>query len=320
MERMPAMRWAISRERSVAGQLAWMTGLILAPTIVRMLVDQGGMGVPFLTYWPSMLVASLLLDARYAIVFAGIAAFVAQRLFGGSPWFAEVNATRVGYFVLFTLSSALIVLMGNTLRRTVRMLDTLALQQEGFNRELRHRVRNMLAIIQALASRGPKAESPLDFFHEFSSRLEGLAKASDLLRIGTEVQGHLPDVIARTIEPINPDGRIHLAGAPCTLPNDSCIPLIMAVHELATNAVKHGALSNQTGRVDVNWFVAVDGRSLYILWKETGGPRVAPPERTGIGMRLLLPQPGLDAVETTFAPEGLWCEIMICGVKPHNRF
>jgi len=106
-----------------------------------------------------------------------------------------------------------------------------------------------------------------------------------------------------------------LNGCPCILPDDSCIPLIMAMHELATNAVKHGALSNSIGRVDVNWFIAVDGKSLYILWKETGGPRVLPPERTGIGMRLLTPQPGLDAVELTFAPEGLWCEFMIRGAR-----
>jgi two-component sensor histidine kinase len=141
-------------------------------------------------------------------------------------------------------------------RATVRELDARTRQQESFNRELRHRSRNLLAVIQALSARGPRAENPIDFFREFSDRLESLAKASDLLRIGTEAEGHLPELIERTIAPFAQGSRIRLSGPACLVPDQSCIPLIMAVHELGTNAVKHGALSDPAGWVDLRWFLA----------------------------------------------------------------
>ena len=316
MDRTPAARGALTRRRGLAEQIVWMAVLLAVPTLLRALFDDGGLGLPFLTYWPTLLIASLLLDTLLAVAFAILAAFIAQQLFGGGFWFREFTSVRVVFFALFALSAGMIVWMGAILRETVRRLDAANRQQDGFNRELRHRVRNMLAIIQALASRGPKAENPLDFFREFSDRLESLAHASDLLRIGTEAEGQLPEVVERTIAPFDAAHRIHLRGDPCVLPDDSCIPLIMALHELGTNAVKHGALSNDNGRVDVSWFIAVDGRSLYILWRESGGPMVSPPRRQGIGTRLLMPQPGLDAVELNFDPKGVWCEIMIANARP----
>lgn len=310
-----AVRRALTRRRTPAEQMAWIAVLIAAPTLLRAMVDGGTLGLPFLTYWPSVLVAALILDTRYAVVLAWISAMLSQRLFGGGAWFAEISPARVAFFILFALSASMILAVGGTLRAAFRELDALHLQAEGFNRELRHRVRNMLTIIQALAARGPRAENPLDFYREFSSRLEGLAQASDLLRIGTEAEGHLPDIAERTLAPFGFESRIRIAGDPCILPDESCIPLIMALHELATNALKHGALSNDTGRIELTWFIAVDGRSLYILWKEIGGPPVIQPKHEGIGTRLLKPQPGMDAVELTFDRRGVWCEIMINGPR-----
>ncbi|MCW1381311.1 sensor histidine kinase [Novosphingobium sp. KCTC 2891] len=315
MYRGAAVRRALTRRRSLVEQVGWILILLAAPTALRALFDRGALGLPFLTYWPSLLIASLILDARFAVVFAWIAAMMSQRLFGGGPWFAEINPVRTAFFVLFALSASLVIAVGASLRGLVRELDQLHLQAEGFNSELRHRVRNMLAIIQALASRGPKAESPLDFYREFSSRLEGLAHASDLLRIGTEAEGRLPELAERTLAPFGFGERIRIQGEPCIIPDASCIPLIMALHELATNAVKHGALSDTKGRIELSWFIASDGRNLYILWKETGGPPVVPPKREGIGTRLLMPQPGLDAVEISFDRKGVWCELMIEGAR-----
>lgn len=310
-----SVRRVLTRHRSAAEQLLCVALLLAAPTATRALADQGTLGLPFLTYWPSLLIAALLLDTRYAVVLAWLSAMLSQRLFGGGAWFAEINATRVIFFLLFAFSAGMILATGATLRAAVREMDALHLQAEGFNRELRHRVRNMLTIIQALASRGPKAENPLDFYREFSGRLEGLAHASDLLRIGTETEGQLPELAQRTLAPFGMEDRIVISGEPCILPGASCIPLIMALHELATNAIKYGALSNAIGRVELSWFMAADGRNLYLLWKEIAGPAVTPPTREGIGCRLLVSQPGLDAVELNFDRRGVWCEIMIEGAR-----
>lgn len=310
------MRALVERDRSWAESLLWCAGLLVVPIALRSSVDGGALGLPFLTFWPSLVIASLALRARYAAIFGLIAAMVSQRLFGGSAWFRDVNTLRVVFFGLFAMSAAMIICTGALLRRSVRQLAALSEQQEVYNRELRHRVRNMLTLIQAIASRGPKAASPMDFFKEFSQRIEGLAAASDLLQIGAEAEGRLPQLAQQTLAPFDRNGRIRMSGEPCLLPTESCIPLIMALHELSTNAVKHGALSNERGRVDTTWFIGPDGSTLYLLWAEKDGPPVTPPARDGLGTRLLMAQPGIAAVDLNFDPGGAWCEFRIEGAKP----
>ncbi|MBB3859115.1 two-component sensor histidine kinase [Novosphingobium hassiacum] len=317
--RLVNLRALISHNRRAPESLAWMTGLLLAPTALRAAVDTSGLGLPFLTYWPCLLIASLLLEVRYAIVFAFVAAIVSQRIFGGGAWFAVVTPVRVVYFMLFALSAGLIVAMGASLRCTMREIGRVNDEQENYNRELRHRVRNMLNLIQALASRGPRAESPLDFYKEFSLRLDGLAKASDLLQIGATTEGRLPDLARDTVAPFDGEGRIRMSGEPCLLPAGSAIPLIMSLHELATNAIKHGALSVPEGFVELSWFIGPNGTTLFVLWTERRGPRVEPPVRKGLGTRLLMPQPGIEAIELNFDPAGLWCEMRLEGARAADR-
>ncbi|MDP3549714.1 MAG: sensor histidine kinase [Novosphingobium sp.] len=309
------MRALVERDRSFAESLLWCAGLLVVPIALRSSVDGGALGLPFLTFWPSLVIASLALRARYAAIFALIAAMVSQRLFGGGAWFRDISTVRIVFFGLFAMSAALIITTGALLRRSVRALAALNAQQEVYNRELRHRVRNMLTLIQAIASRGPKAASPVDFFKEFSQRIEGLAAASDLLQIGAEAEGRLPQLAQQTLAPFDRDGRIKMAGEQCLLPTESCIPLIMGLHELCTNAVKHGALSTERGRVDLSWFIGPDGSTLYLLWAEKDGPRVIPPARDGLGTRLLMPQPGIAGVDLNFDPGGAWCEFRIEGAK-----
>lgn len=313
------VRAIIASNRSTAQSLAWMVGLILVPTGARVIFDTGALGLPFLTYWPSLLLASLVLELRFAVIFAFLSAFIAQRVFGGSAWFYEITPTRIVFFAMFAFSAGLILATGATLRRALREIDAVNEGQAHYNRELRHRVRNMLTLIQALASRGPKAASPIDFYKEFALRLEGLANASDLLQIGAEADGRLPQLAHQTVAPFDREGRIRLNGEACLLPAASCIPLIMALHELCTNAIKHGALSGDGGHVKLDWFIGPNGSTLYMLWAEKGGPPVSPPKREGLGTRLLMPQPGIEGVDLNFDPAGVWCEFRIEGVSPIVR-
>lgn len=315
MTRFEFVRRVVTRPRSTTTQAMWMLGLVLIPTMLRWVIDQGTFGTPLMTFWPSLMLASILLETPFAIGTAVLAAGLTQQMVAGGPWFAAASPARVLVFMIFMASAASIIVLGGALRVAITQLAELSDQQEQFNRQLRHRVRNILGIIQALASRGPKAESPLDFFREFSLRLEGLANASDLLQIGAEAEGRLPLLIDNTIGQFTQRARIQSNGPPCLIPNDSCIPLIMAIHELCTNAVRHGALSVDTGTVDLHWFIGPDGATLYVLWREHGGPRVTAPEREGIGTRLLMPQPGLDGVDLNFDTGGVWCEMRINGAR-----
>lgn len=309
----------IRRDRGVIESFAWMLALILVPTAVRMAVDPGTLGLPFLTYWPSLLIASVLLELRYAAVFAVVTAMVSQHIFAGRAWFFEVTTVRLAYFALFALSAGLIVALGTALRRAMREIERVNDEQETYNRELRHRLRNMLDLIQAMASRGPQATSPMDFYKEFSLRLEGLAAACDLLQIGAAAEGWLPNLVRDTVAPFDSDGRIRMSGEPCLLPAGSAIPLIMLLHELATNAMKHGSLSVPEGHVDLSWFLGPSGTTLFVLWTERDGPRVAPPESQGLGMRLLRAQTGIEGVDLNFDPAGVWCELRIEGAQVADR-
>lgn len=313
------VRLLVGPRRSPAQSIAWIAVLLVVPTVVRAALDMGSLGRPFVTYWPTLLIASLALELRYALAYTVIAALLAQRLFGGEVWFKQFDAVRLLFFGLFVFSGALTVFIGGMLRQTMRRIGEINDQHESYNRELRHRVRNMLTLIQALASRGPKATSPMDFYKEFSLRIEGLAAASDLLQIGAEAEGRLPQIARQTVAPFDRDGCIRLSGEPCVLPTDSCIPLIMALHELCTNAVKHGALSGERGHVELSWFLGPGGTTLYLLWTERGGPKVNPPTREGIGTKLLMRQPGLDGVELNFDPAGVWCEFRIEGARRLER-
>jgi two-component sensor histidine kinase len=305
----------VEKDRSTIESLIWIVCLLVVPIALRDSVDRGALGLPFISFWPRLVIASIALRLRFAILFAMLAAVISQRLFGGGAWFRDVSTARIIFFGLFALSAGLILTTGTMLRRSLRMLTALNLQREMYNRELRHRVRNMLTLIKALASRGPKAASAIDFYKEFSLRIEGLAAASDLLQIGAEAEGRLPQLIRQTLAPFDNEGRIRLVGEPCLLPAGSCIPLIMVLHELCTNAVKHGALLAEHGRVDVSWFIGPDQSTLYILWAEKNGPLVKKPSHEGLGTRLLMPQPGIEGVDLNFDPAGLWCEFRIEGAK-----
>lgn len=307
------MQAVLVRQRSPAEQMLLAAMLVVMPTILHLAIDPQPGAMPFLAFWPTVLLAALLLETGFAAATV-IGAFVVAQWFWGRPLIGIVwTGPMLASLALACGCMVLAMTMAIVARTTVRALHVLIRQQESLNRELRHRSRNLLSIIQALSTRGPRAENPLDFFREFSERLESLAKASDLLRIGAEAEGHLPELIERTIAPFGQGSRIRLRGPACLVPDESCIPLIMAVHELCTNAVKHGALSGPAGWVDLRWFLAPDGDRLYLLWKETGGPLVSPPSHEGAGSHLLRAQPGLAAVDLMFDPKGVWCEMLIEG-------
>ncbi len=107
---------------------------------------------------------------------------------------------------------------------------------------------------------------------------------------------------------------MNIVGPTCSLPEAACVPLVLALHELGTNAVKYGALSTLSGSVDLVWTsveAPCGGREVVLDWTEKEGPEVEPPTRQGLGSRLLTRQPGLNDVTLQFRPEGLRCRIVV---------
>jgi two-component sensor histidine kinase len=188
--------------------------------------------------------------------------------------------------------------------------------------ELQHRVKNLLALVQALArqteAEGRSGESYRD---AFLGRLGTLVRAHQLA-FDPDAAATLGELVAGTLAPYHAAGPARLAvedGPAVVLAREQVTPMCLILHELATNAVKHGALSAPTGQVRVGWQSGQDisgggGRRLRLLWEEQGGPQVRPPTGDqGFGTRLVAFAAAHELhgqAELTFAPEGLRAEIV----------
>ncbi|MBW8815788.1 MAG: PAS domain-containing protein [Caulobacterales bacterium] len=178
--------------------------------------------------------------------------------------------------------------------------------------ELNHRVKNTLAIVQSIAWRSFRSGGmTLPAREAFEGRLAALAAAHDVLNTENWEGASIGRIVATTVAPHDPGGgRLSVDGPRVTLAPKTAVALGLAVHELLTNAVKHGALSSAAGRVDVSWTVE-DGQ-LRFAWRESGGPPVQGPIERGFGARLLeqgLAEELQGTVRLEFRPEGVVCEV-----------
>ncbi len=186
--------------------------------------------------------------------------------------------------------------------------------------ELNHRVKNTLATVQSIATQslrgldGPEAETARA---AFEARLLALARVHDVLTKESWDGAELSAVVADAIRPLDggADGpsRFKAHGPPLRLPPRLALSIAMALHELGTNAVKYGALSNDAGTIAIEWAVRRDEDTmLRLCWRESGGPAVTKPTRTGFGSRLIersLARELAGEVHLAFEPSGVVCTI-----------
>ena len=183
--------------------------------------------------------------------------------------------------------------------------------------ELNHRVKNTLATVQSLAMQSLRdAATPAEGREALEARLVALAKAHDVLTQEQWEGASLNNVVADAIAAYSCNGqeyRFQVAGPIVRLQPRAVLALSMALHELATNAVKHGALSNRTGRVKINWqLIPGDPQRFQFRWAESEGPPVESPGRRGFGSRLIergLAQDLAGEARLKFARAGVVCTI-----------
>ncbi|MDQ0316363.1 sensor histidine kinase [Amorphus orientalis] len=178
-------------------------------------------------------------------------------------------------------------------------------------RELSHRSKNLLAVVQAIARQtAQQADTVREFLEKFGDRVRALAAAQDLLVAGNWSGASLADVVSGQLGHYVPEdgSRVIVQGPDVQLSPDAMQTLSLALHELATNAAKYGALSNETGTVHVEWDVDTSADVLDLSWREEGGPPVSEPSRRGFG-RIVIERNmarSLSAdVELAFEPTGL---------------
>ncbi len=175
-------------------------------------------------------------------------------------------------------------------------------------REVNHRSKNLLSVVQAIASQ-TAASGSADFIARFSARLQALAANQDLLVKsqwrGVELRELVHAQLAHFEDLVG--GRIAIEGAPLHIAAEAAQPIAMALHELGTNAGKYGALSNDEGKVSIAWGLGRDG-TFHLSWAERGGPSVVSPTRRGFGTVVIaaVPEAQLDAeVSLDFPPSGV---------------
>jgi PAS domain S-box-containing protein len=179
-------------------------------------------------------------------------------------------------------------------------------------RELHHRVRNMLATVQGVMTTTANTSANIEEFQKaFSGRIASLARTHAVITEQLQQSVSFQQLLVQELGPYSDDQglRIRLSGPAVDLPSQIAVPLGMAVHELTTNAVRHGALAKEEGRVEVGWsLIDRDGElALLCEWSEFAQPPMTPRCRDGFGSLLLervLPQQIRAEVTADFAPEG----------------
>lgn len=183
--------------------------------------------------------------------------------------------------------------------------------------ELNHRVKNTLATVQSVVTQTLK-EVDAEREAAINGRLMALSAAHDVLTRQAWEGCYLHEIVATAVNPYADANRVEARGPPIWVATSAAVALSMALHELATNATKHGALSVPEGRVVVHW-TADDGQGSEVEWREFGGPPIAPPTRAGFGSRLLgrglAGELGAPA-DLDYRPEGLVCRFRVHAETP----
>jgi PAS domain S-box-containing protein len=188
-------------------------------------------------------------------------------------------------------------------------------RQRMMTRELAHRIKNSFAVLQGiLRSTLRTSKGPQEFAEAFSGRLHSLAAAQDVLTDNNWKGAELGDLARRQLAAYvaAEDARVDITGPAVNLPAELAAPLGLIFNELATNALKYGALALVTGNIQLFWLVERQPGSrlrILITWRERGGPLTSKPETRGFGSSLIEKSLGDAKVEMIYEPEGLTCKI-----------
>ncbi|MGQ0741504.1 MAG: sensor histidine kinase [Alphaproteobacteria bacterium] len=263
--------------------------------------------IPFATYFPAVLFATLIGGLE-----AGALAIVLSALIGWYvfvPSYISTHAPDASAFFsgIIFLATATIILWGaNGYRQLLRRLD----EEEHFRNlaieELGHRLKNKLASVYAIM--GHELREQKETWDRVEGRLRALAAADELIFKSGDERADMREVLSLGITPYDA-ARVSLVGDDLSLPERLATVVALLVHELVTNAVKYGALSNGQGGVTVSWRAA-NGR-VEMDWIESGGPIVRSPIHRGFGAALLerALEPFQGYTELQFDVDGLKCRL-----------
>lgn len=292
------------------GSLLFALTCVAIATLIRIAFgEMSEASAVFAPYYSATLVAALVGGAQ-AGGFAAISGAVAALwFFVPSDWKSHAfdQEQLVSYF-LFAASSLVIIWAAKSYRDLLCRLRDEQDRRQLLNRELAHRIKNTLSIVQSLVGQTLRHQPML--LGKLNARLTALAATSDLL-IKSQWRGAcLKEILAGEFAPYDP-ARFALDGADFECPAELATTLALIFHELTTNAAKYGALSAPGGHVALSWISTSE--RVDFEWRESGGPPPAGARREGFGTVLL--RKGLRQfdgnVAMDFAPGGLCCRLSL---------
>jgi two-component sensor histidine kinase len=290
------------------------TVCVAIATLVRWLIwTVAGAGfAPFSTYYPAALIAVLVAGpwaGAFAVILGGALGYWA--FLPPDRAALELDVQHILSALLYLLCNGLIIFTVQYYRWQVRQLSDEGAWRLDITRELRHRAKNSFAVIQSIVANSLSAQP--DVAQSIIRRI-GAALAHDAGPVAERGHSAAPkdvrQILEAELEPFSLD-RFKLEGAETLLGAKAAAGLALALHELATNATKHGALGSPDGRVEVDWSVA--RRTVSIHWMEIGGPPVQPPEHRGFGsvfLRRVLTAAG-GSIVLEFPPTGAQAHLSV---------
>ncbi|MEP7457704.1 sensor histidine kinase, partial [Phyllobacterium sp. SB3] len=198
--------------------------------------------------------------------------------------------------------------------RDISQIKDAEARQHMVSGELQHRIKNLLAVVSAIAAQTLRGDDIAERRETFNARLHVLAEAQNMLMSTQWESAGIYETLRAALAPHGgADGRFDISGPDFTMTPKQSLSMALTLHELATNATKYGALSNDTGRIRISWTIARIGNqkdALEFMWRETGGPAVSEPRSKGFGSRLISRVLAADFngdVRINYPAEGVVC-------------
>lgn len=303
------------RPPSLPVQAALAVGLIAVGTLVHWLLEPALVGVPFVTFFPAALLATVLGGSLSGIMALVLGAAAASYLWLEPFRLVDLNSSSWLALVVFLLMGGIVVFVAHLLQVAAAMARESEARAALISREMQHRMGNKLALVQAVARLSARHAQTLPEFQElFSARLRALSESQGVAGTHPDLPTNLGALLEVVLRPFD-EARISISGPPVGIEHKDRPLLALLMHELGTNAVKHGALSTPGGRVLLDWSMADPG--IQMEWREIGGPPVLPPTQTGFGTSLANAAFPPDRGEVTFdyKPDGLRCSVRLLAAR-----
>jgi two-component sensor histidine kinase len=279
---------------------------VAAATLFRFAGGWASTDLRFAIYLPAILATGLLAGVPAAVGAAIVSTFIIFWAF--MPPYFEFKWPSEGEQINLLLNAIpylITVYLAYLCQVVLRRLRRSELNNRVLARELEHRGRNLFSVLEVIVQK-TLADNP-ERANSIIGRLKSIRYSNELLTGKPQSIG-IKDLLQQEFAAYGTN-RLHMRGSPFDIAPDQARHLILLFHELATNAVKYGSLSNRSGQVFVDW--KRDGANIALSWKERGGPQVSPPSKRGFGNQLIdiCIKSLAGTKEEEFAPDGYACTL-----------